>query len=54
MSNIELANLPIFEKTISKDLSISYYYSMGSQDLTIVLIHGLGSSKEDFLPILNY
>jgi pimeloyl-ACP methyl ester carboxylesterase len=54
MSNIELSNLPIFEKTISKNLSVSYYYSMGSKDITIVLIHGLGSSKEDFLPILNY
>jgi len=54
MSSIEHGNLPIFEKTISKDLSVSYYYSMGTKDITIVLIHGLGTSKEDFLPILNY
>ncbi len=54
MSSIEHGNLPIFEKTISKEISVSYYYSIGSKDITIVLIHGLGSSKEDFLPILNY
>ena len=54
MSNIEHGNLPIYEKTISKDLSVSYYHSKGSKDITIVLIHGLGSSKEDFLSILNY
>ena len=54
MSNFELGNLPIYEKTISKNLSVSYYYSMGSKDITIVLIHGLGASKENFLPILNY
>jgi len=54
MSNIEHGNLPIYEKTINKDLSVSYYYSLGSKDITIVLIHGLGSTKEDFLSILNY
>ncbi|MHA1121486.1 MAG: alpha/beta fold hydrolase [Candidatus Heimdallarchaeota archaeon] len=54
MLNIEQGNLPIYEKTIDKDLSVSYYYSKGSIDITIVLIHGLGSTKEDFLSILNY
>lgn len=39
---------------ITEDITISYYHSIGEKDLTILLIHGLGSSKEDYLQIFNY
>ncbi|MGC9781390.1 MAG: alpha/beta hydrolase [Candidatus Heimdallarchaeota archaeon] len=54
MSESNSNDLTIHEITITKDITLSYYFSKGTTDFTIVLIHGLGATKEDFLSIFNY
>ena len=39
---------------ISEDISVSYFYSPGTRDLLLLLIHGLGGAKEDFLSVLEF
>lgn len=39
---------------ITEDITLSYYYSVGEKDLTLLFLHGLGSSKEDYLQISYY
>ena len=40
--------------SIAEDIIVSYFHSIGEKDLLLLLIHGLGSSKEDFLSIFDY
>lgn len=40
--------------SITKDIAISYYHYFGKKDLILLLIHGLGGSKEDFISIFEY
>ncbi|MFQ6125489.1 MAG: alpha/beta fold hydrolase [Candidatus Heimdallarchaeota archaeon] len=39
---------------ITEDITISFYHCVGEKDLILLLFHGLGSSKEDYLQIFNY
>ncbi|MBN1330322.1 MAG: alpha/beta hydrolase [Candidatus Heimdallarchaeota archaeon] len=39
---------------LSENAKLSYIISQGPKELTIIFIHGLGSSKYDFLDALNF
>lgn len=39
---------------ITEDITISYYHSISEKDLILLFLHGLGSSKEDYLQIFYY
>ena len=54
MSKSSSENLPLDHVYITRDIKISFYFSKGTTDITLVLIHGLGATKEDFLSIYNY
>lgn len=55
MTNSKKSTPPRAKKSsISKRITISYYQSCGESNLTLLFIHGLGSSKEDFFSIFAY
>jgi pimeloyl-ACP methyl ester carboxylesterase len=39
---------------VTDDISVSYFFPSGTEDFLLLLIHGLGSAKEDFLPVLKF
>ncbi len=54
-SSLNNARQPKANKiAITEDITISYYHSVGEKDRKILLLHGLGSSKEDYVQIFNY
>ena len=40
--------------SVTEDITLSSFFSKGETDLLLLPIHGLGTSKEDFLPIFEY
>ncbi|NHJ87808.1 MAG: alpha/beta hydrolase [Asgard group archaeon] len=48
------SNFPnMLEEQLTSDITQSYYYLPGNCDLTLVYIHGLGSSKDDSFFLFN-
>jgi len=50
-------NLPVLEERnfkLTDNAKLSYIVSQGTKKLTIIFIHGLGSSKYDFLDVFKY
>ncbi|MCF2144809.1 MAG: alpha/beta hydrolase [Candidatus Heimdallarchaeota archaeon] len=56
LSALNISNYPFEEKqyTIDNNIAISYLFSDGAKDLTIVFLHGLGSAKSCFLGAFNF
>ena len=56
MSNNDI-EFPLIEEkqfSMSDNIKMSYILSEGAKNLTLVFLHGLGSSKFDFLNVFDY
>ena len=56
LNALDISNYPSEEKqyTLDSDVVISYLFSEGPKDLTVLFLHGLGSSKSCFLEAFNF